>query len=260
MFEFENFAPISREMSTMSKKTRKSRSLKSSSVNAKVEKFDAAVLRFVKTKPSEAKLVRFIQDEWLRKTKSVLPTKTAVKIAKKMSHLTAAKHFKMGKTRKQRGGAGYALMGAPLSAPAMGPGNPAVPVLNRMPTDINTEAMFGSSSPVAYYSAAQARGCGAGEFDGYGPGASMGSNEVPKTRSRSRKQRGGAAYTIPASQPMSVIPQEIIRTTMGQHNPVYSTGNPVIPGFKMTYSPLAGTLDDSAQRITSSLPLVWKQT
>ena len=212
MFEFENFAPISREMSTMSKKhTRKARSLKSSSVNAKVEKFDAAVLRFVKTKPSEAKLVRFIQDEWLRKTKSVLPAKTAVKIAKKMSHLTAAKHFKMGKTRKQRGGAGYALMGAPLSAPAMGPGNPAVPVLTRMPTDITTDAMFGSSSPVAYYSAAQARGCGAGEFDGYGPGASMGSNEVPKTR---RRQRGGAAYTIPASQPMSVIPQEIIRTTI----------------------------------------------
>ena len=253
-------------MSTQSqRKKQRSRSLKSSSVNAKVEKFDAAVLRFVKrSKPSEDKLVRFIQDEWLRKTKSVLPAKTAKKIAQRMNHLVVAKHFKMGKTRKQRGGSSYALMGAPLVGASLGPGNPAMPVLNRMPTDITTEAAFGAASPVSYFSAAQSRGCGAGEFAAFGPTAGMGSNEVPSssgghTRSR-RRQRGGAAFTIPASQPMSVIPQESIRTMTGQMNPIYSTGNPVVPGFKMMYTPLAGNLDDSAERITSALPLVWKTT
>ena len=251
-------------MSTQShRKKQRSRSLKSSSVNAKVEKFDAAVLRFVKrSKPSEDKLVRFIQDEWLRKTKSVLPAKTAKKIAQRMSHVVAAKHFKTGgktrKNRKEQKG-GYALMGAPLVGSTLGPGNPAIPVLNRMPTDITTEAAFGAASPVSYFTAAQSRGCGAGEFAAFGPTAGMGSNEVPSAKSR-RRQRGGAAFTIPASQPMSVIPQEAIRTMTGQNNPIYSTANPVVPGFKMMYTPLAGTLDNSAERITTSLPMVWKTT
>jgi hypothetical protein len=55
-------------------------SLKSNSVNAKVTKFDTAVLRFVKrSNPSPAKLTAFIQDEWLKKTKSFLPASTAGK-------------------------------------------------------------------------------------------------------------------------------------------------------------------------------------
>ena len=231
-------------------------SLKSNSVNAKVTKFDTAVLRHIRrSNPAPEKLVAFIQDEWLKKTKSYLPTTTAKKIAKRFSHLQTSTHVKVGsKTRKkQRGGAG--LVGSPLTD-AFGPGGLA-PVLLKMPADITQSSQFAASSPVSYYSIAQDRGIPVGGWDGYGPKPGMGDNTV--SRSRTRKQRGGAAFSLPGSVPMN-LSQMGINTSLGMRNPVMSTGNPVIPAFTQTYVPLKGGIDNEAMVIKSQLPLVWKTT
>ena len=245
-------------MATEKVSKRKSRgSLKSNSVNTKVTKFDTAVLRFFRrTNPSPEKLVAFIQDEWLKKTKSYLPATTAKKIAKRFTHLQTSTHMKMGKTRKnrkQQGGA--ALVGSPLTD-AFGPGSLA-PALLKMPADVTVSSQFAAASPISYYSIAQDRGIPANGWEGYGPKPGMGDNTV--SRSRTRKQRGGAAYSLPGSVPMN-LSEMAINTAVGVRNPVMSTGNPVIPGFSPTYVPLKGEIDNSAMRITSALPLVWKTT
>lgn len=246
-------------MATEKVSKRKSRgSLKSNSVNTKVTKFDTAVLRFLRrTNPTPEKLVAFIQDEWLNKTKSYLPASTAKKIAKRFSHLQTSMHVKMGsktrKNRKQQGGA--ALLGSPLTD-AFGPGS-LTPALLKMPADVTVSSQFAASSPISYYSIAQDRGIPANGWEGYGPKPGMGDNTV--SRSRSRKQRGGAAYSLPGSVPMN-LSEMGINTALGVRNPVYSTGNPVVPGFAPTYTPLKGEIDNSAMRITSALPLVWKTT
>ena len=235
-------------MSTPTHKKRNNKTLKASSVSTKITKFDTAVLRFLKKKkPSEAKLVDFVQDEWLKQTKSYLSASTAKKIAKRLMQVHAITHYKpVNSTRKQRGG--YALTGAPLSG-FTGPGNPALPVLFSRPADI-TNASF---NPMPYWSIAQDRGCGS-DFAGVGPGPTMGSNRV--SRARSRRQRGGAAFSIPASQPMNF---EMLgaNTLIGVRNPVMSVGNPVIPGFTSTYVPLRGFDTPQAEVITKQLPLVW---
>ena len=234
---------------------RKSRgSLKSNSVNAKVTKFDTAVLRHIRrSNPAPEKLVAFIQDEWLKKTKSYLPATTAKKIAKRFNHLQSSTHVKVGgKTRKQRGGGCAPLVGAPLTD-AFGPGSLA-PALLKMPADITQSSQFAAASPVSYFSIAQDRGIPAGGWDGYGPKAGMGDNKVGRTR---RRQRGGAAFSIPGSVPMNLAEMGI-NTAIGVRNPIMSTGNPVNPGFAPTYVPLKGGIDNSAMQITSQLPLVWK--
>ena len=237
---------------------RKSRgSLKSNSVNAKVTKFDTAVLRHIRrSNPAPEKLVAFIQDEWLKKTKSYLPATTAKKIAKRFAHLQSSTHVKVGnktrKQKKQRGGAH--LVGAPLTD-AFGPGGLG-PVLLKMPADITQSSQFAAASPVSYFSIAQDRGIPAGGWDGYGPKPGMGDNTVARSR---RRQRGGAAYSLPGSVPMNLAEMGI-NTSIGVRNPVISTGNPVIPGFTQTYVPLKGDIDNSSMRITSQLPLVWKTT
>jgi len=240
-------------MATEKVSKRKSRgSLKSNSVNTKVTKFDTAVLRFLRrTNPTPEKLVAFIQDEWLNKTKSYLPASTAKKIAKRFAHLQMSS--KTRKNRKQQGGA--ALVGSPLTD-AFGPGS-LTPALLKMPADVTVSSQFAASSPVSYYSIAQDRGIPANGWEGYGPKPGMGDNTV--SRSRTRKQRGGAAYSLPGSVPMN-LSEMGINTALGVRNPVFSTGNPVIPGFAQTYVPLKGELDNSAMRITSALPLVWKPT
>jgi len=240
-------------MATEKVSKRKSRgSLKSNSVNTKVTKFDTAVLRFLRrTNPTPEKLVAFIQDEWLNKTKSYLPASTAKKIAKRFAHLQTSS--KTRKNRKQQGGA--ALVGSPLTD-AFGPGS-LTPALLKMPADVTVSSQFAASSPVSYYSIAQDRGIPASGWEGYGPKPGMGDNTV--SRSRTRKQRGGAAYSLPGSVPMN-LSEMGINTALGVRNPVFSTGNPVIPGFAQTYVPLKGELDNSAMRITSALPLVWKPT
>jgi len=237
---------------------RKSRgSLKSNSVNAKVTKFDTAVLRHIRrSNPAPEKLVAFIQDEWLKKTKSYLPATTAKKIAKRFAHLQSSTHVKVGgktrKQQKQRGGG--PLVGAPLTD-AFGPGSLA-PALLKMPADITQSSQFAAASPVSYFSIAQDRGIPAGGWDGYGPKAGMGDNKVGRTR---RRQRGGAAFSIPGSVPMNLAEMGI-NTAIGVRNPIMSTGNPVVPGFAPTYVPLKGGIDNSAMQITSQLPLVWKTT
>jgi hypothetical protein len=237
---------------------RKSRgSLKSNSVNAKVTKFDTAVLRHIRrSNPAPEKLVAFIQDEWLKKTKSYLPATTAKKIAKRFAHLQTSTHVKVGgktrKQKKQRGGA--ALVGAPLTD-TFGPGSLA-PTLLKMPADITQSSQFAASSPVSYFSIAQDRGIPAGGWEGYGPKPGMGDNTVARSR---RRQRGGAAFSIPGSVPMNLAEMGI-NTSIGVRNPIMSTGNPVIPGFSQTYVPLKGTIDNSAAQITGQLPLVWKTT
>jgi len=237
---------------------RKSRgSLKSNSVNAKVTKFDTAVLRHIRrSNPAPEKLVAFIQDEWLKKTKSYLPATTAKKIAKRFAHLQTSTHVKVGgktrKQKKQRGGA--ALVGAPLTD-TFGPGSLA-PTLLKMPADITQSSQFAAASPVSYFSIAQDRGIPGGGWDGYGPKPGMGDNTVARSR---RRQRGGAAYSLPGSVPMNLAEMGI-NTSIGVRNPIMSTGNPVIPGFSQTYVPLKGTIDNSAAQITGQLPLVWKTT
>lgn len=236
---------------------RKSRgSLKSNSVNAKVTKFDTAVLRHIRrSNPAPEKLVAFIQDEWLKKTKSYLPATTAKKIAKRFAHLQTSTHVKVGaKTRKQKQRGGAALMGAPLTD-TFGPGSLA-PTLLKMPADITQSSQFAAASPVSYFSIAQDRGIPAGGWEGYGPKPGMGDNTVARTR---RRQRGGAAFTIPGSVPMNLAEMGI-NTSIGIINPKISTGNPTIPGFVQTYVPLKGDIDNSAMQITSQLPLVWKTT
>jgi len=237
---------------------RKSRSsLKSNSVNAKVTKFDTAVLRHIRrSNPAPEKLVAFIQDEWLKKTKSYLPATTAKKIAKRFSHLQTSTHVKVGsktrKQKKQRGGA--ALVGTPLTD-TFGPGSLA-PTLLKMPADITQSSQFAAASPVSYFSIAQDRGIPAGGWNGYGPKAGMGDNTVARSR---RRQRGGAAFSIPGSVPMNLAEMGI-NTSIGIPNPKMSTSNPVIPGFNQTYVPLKGDIDNSSMQITSQLPLVWKTT
>jgi hypothetical protein len=237
---------------------RKSRgSLKSNSVNAKVTKFDTAVLRHIRrSNPAPEKLVAFIQDEWLKKTKSYLPATTAKKIAKRFAHLQTSTHVKVGgktrKQQKQRGGA--ALVGAPLTD-TFGPGGLA-PVLLKMPADITQSSQFAAASPVSYFNIAQDRGIPAGGWEGYGPKPGMGDNTVARSR---RRQRGGAAFSIPGSVPMNLAEMGI-NTSIGIINPKMSTSNPVIPGFVQTYVPLKGDIDNSAMQITGQLPLVWKTT
>jgi len=242
---------------TTEKASKKHRgSLKSNSVNAKVTKFDTAVLRFVKrSNPNPAKLTAFIQDEWLKKTKSYLPASTAVKIAKRFAHLQASTHVKMGKkTRKvQKGGA---LAMSPLGD-AFGPGSLA-PVLLRAPADITQSSQFAAASPVSYYTIAQDRGIPADGWAGYGPKPGMGDNKVSRRRTR-RRQSGGAAFSLPGSVPMSTA-ELGINTAIGVTNPRFSTGNTTVHGFDLTYTPLKGGIDNSSQSITSQLPLVWKTT
>ena len=234
---------------------RRQGSLKSNSVNAKVTKFDTAVLRFVKrSNPTHQKLTAFIQDEWLKKTKSYLPASTAAKVAKRFAHLQATMRVKgTRKQQKQRGGS---LSMSPLDA-AFGPGSLA-PAMLKMPTDVTVSSQFAAASPVSYYTIAQDRGIPVDGWAGYGPKPGMGDNKVSRRRTR-RRQSGGAAITIPGSVPMSTA-ERGINTAFGVQNPVYSTGNPVVPGFKQMYQPLAGGIDNSAHTITSALPLVWKST
>jgi len=247
-------------------------SLKSNSVNAKVTKFDTAVLRFVKrSNPSPAKLTAFIQDEWLKKTKSFLPASTAAKIAKRFAHLQASTHVKMGKTRKNKKQNGGALAFSPVGD-AYGPGSLA-PVMLKMPADITQSSQFAAASPVSYYTIAQDRGIPADGWAGYGPKPGMGDNKVNR-RSSQRRQRGGssnrldkqrqsqiggAAFSLPGSVPMSTA-ELGINTSLGVTNPRFSTGNPTIPGFNLEYSEMKVPIDNSAQGITSQLPLVWKTT
>ena len=233
-------------------------SLKSNSVNAKVTKFDTAVLRYVKrSNPSPAKLTAFIQDEWLKKTKSYLPASTAAKIAKRFAHLQASTHVKMGrKTRKAQKGGGDKLAFSPLGS-AYGPGSLA-PVMLKMPADITVSSQFAAASPVEYFSIAQDRGIPADGWAGYGPKPGMGDNKVNRRRSQ-RRQRGGAAYSLPGSVPMN-ISELGINTTLGVKNPGYASSNPTMPAFGYAYSPLTTPLDNSSQRITGQLPLVWNTT
>ena len=233
-------------------------SLKSNSVNVKVTKFDTAVLRYVKrSNPSPAKLTAFIQDEWLKKTKSYLPASTAAKIAKRFAHLQASTHVKMGrKTRKAQKGGGGMLASCPLES-AYGPGSLA-PVMLKMPADITVSSQFAAASPVGNFSIAQDRGIPADGWADYGPKPGMGDNKTNRRRSQ-RRQRGGAANGFPSSSPMSTA-QLGINTSLGVKNPVFSTGNPTIPAFGYAYSPLTTPLDNSSQRITGQLPLVWKTT
>jgi hypothetical protein len=84
----------------------------------------------------------------------------------------------------------------------------------------------------------------------------MGDNTVARSRKR---QRGGAAFSLPGSVPMN-LSQMGINTSLGMRNPVMSTGNPVIPAFTQTYVPLKGGIDNEAMVIKSQLPLVWKTT
>ena len=233
-------------------------SLKSNSVNVKVTKFDTAVLRFVKrSNPSPAKLTAFIQDEWLKKTKSFLPASTAGKIAKRFAHLQASTHVKMGgKTRKNRKQSGGALAFSPVGD-AYGPGSLA-PVMLKMPVDITQSSQFAAASPVSYYTIAQDRGVPADGWAGYGPKPGMGDNKVGRRRSQ-RRQRGGAAFSLPGSVPMSTA-ELGINTSLGVTNPRFSTGNPTIHGFGLAYSEMKVPIDNSAQGITSQLPLVWKTT
>ena len=243
---------------TTEKVSKKQRgSLKSNSVNAKVTKFDTAVLRFVKrSNPSPAKLTAFIQDEWLKKTKSYLPASTATKIAKRFAHLQASTHVKTGgKTRKaQKGGAALAF--SPLGE-TFGPGSLA-PVMLKMPADITQSSQFAAASPVSYYTIAQDRGIPADGWAGYGPKPGMGDNKVSRRRTQ-RRQRGGAAFSLPGSVPMSTA-ELGIHTAIGVTNPRFSTGNPTIPGFNLAYNEMKVPIDNSAQGITSQLPLVWKTT
>jgi hypothetical protein len=236
-------------------------SLKSNSVNAKVTKFDTAVLRFVKrSNPSPAKLTAFIQDEWLKKTKSFLPASTAGKIAKRFAHLQASTHVKMGKTRKNRKQSGGALAFSPIGD-AFGPGSLA-PVMLKMPADITQSSQFAAASPVSYYTIAQDRGVPADGWAGYGPKPGMGDNKVGRRRSQRRQRQsqiGGAAFSLPGSVPMSTA-ELGINTSLGVTNPRFSTGNPTIPGFGLAYSEMKVPIDNSAQGITSQLPLVWKTT
>jgi hypothetical protein len=235
---------------------RKSRgSLKSNSVNAKVTKFDTAVLRYVKrSNPSQQQLVSFVQNEWLKKTRSFLPVSTAAKVAKRFAHLQAGMRVK-GTRKQQRGGsqptAGQRGGAGPLAfspvGDAFGPGS-LTPAALKMPAEM--------TNPISYYSIAQDRGIPAGGWDGYGPKAGMGDNKVGRTR---RRQRGGAAFSIPGSVPMNLAEMGI-NTAIGVRNPIMSTGNPTIPGFAPTYVPLKGGIDNSAMQITSQLPLVWKTT
>jgi hypothetical protein len=125
-----------------------------------------------------------------------------------------------------------------------------------MPADITQSSQFAAASPVSYFSIAQDRGIPAGGWEGYGPKPGMGDNTVARTR---RRQRGGAAFTIPGSVPMNLAEMGI-NTSIGIINPKISTGNPTIPGFVQTYVPLKGDIDNSAMQITSQLPLVWKTT
>ena len=233
-------------------------SLKSNSVNAKVTKFDTAVLRYVKrSNPSPAKLTAFIQDEWLKKTKSYLPASTAAKIAKRFAHLQASTHVKMGrKTRKAQKGGGDKLAFSPLES-AYGPGSLA-PVMLKMPADITVSSQFAAASPVGNFSIAQDRGIPADGWAGFGPKPGMGDNKANRRRSQ-RRQRGGAALSLNGSVPMSTA-ELGINTAIGVTNPRFSTGNPTIPAFGYAYSPLTTPLDNSSQRITGQLPLVWKTT
>jgi len=242
-------------MATEKVKHRRQGSLKSNSVNAKVTKFDTAVLRFVKrSNPDHQKLVAFVQNEWLKKTKSYLPASTAAKIAKRFAHLQSTMRVKGTRKQKQRGGAGPLAVSS-LDA-AFGPGSLAAQTL-RMPVDNSTNPQFGASSPVSYFSIAQDRGIPANGWAGYGPKPGMGDNMV--SRRRTRKQRGGAAMSLPGSVPMSTA-ELGINTVLGVQNPVYAISNPVVPGFRQMYTPLAGQINNSATTITSALPLVWKTT
>lgn len=244
-------------MATEKVSKRRSRgSLKSNSVNAKVTKFDTAVLRYVKrSNPSQHQLVSFVQNEWLKKTKSFLPASTAAKVAKRFVHLQSTMSVKgTRKQKKQRGGAGP-LAFSPVGD-AFGPGSLAAQPL-RLPVDNSTNPNFAAASPISYYSIAQDRGIPADGWAGYGPKPGMGDNKV--SRRRSRKQRGGAALSLPGSVPMSTA-ELGINTTFGVQNPAYSTGNPVVPGFRQMYTPLAGGINNSYAQITSALPLVWKTT
>jgi hypothetical protein len=243
-------------MATEKVKHRRSGSLKSNSVNAKVTKFDTAVLRFVKrSNPDQAKLVSFIQNEWLKKTKSYLPASTAAKVAKRFAHLQLTMRVKGTRKQKQRGGAGP-LASSPFDA-AFGPGSLAAQPL-RMPADNSINPQFGASSPVSYFTIAQDRGIPADGWAGYGPKPGMGDNTVSRRRTR-KHQRGGAALSLPGSVPMSTA-ELGINTVFGVKNPVFSSGNPVVPGFKQMYTPLNGSVDTSTAQITSALPLVWKTT
>lgn len=260
-------------MATEKVSKRRSRgSLKSNSVNAKVTKFDTAVLRYVKrSNPSQHQLVSFVQNEWLKKTKSFLPASTAAKVAKRFAHLQSTMSVKGTRKQKQqragqRGGsqptAGQRGGSQPLAfspvSDAFGPGSLAAQPL-RLPVDNSTNPHFGAASPISYYSIAQDRGVPADGWAGYGPKAGMGDNKVSRHRSRTRKQRGGAALSLPGSVPMSTA-ELGINTTFGVQNPPYSTGNPVVPGFRQMYTPLAGGINNSYAQITSALPLVWKTT
>jgi len=258
-------------MATEKVSKRRSRgSLKSNSVNAKVTKFDTAVLRYVKrSNPSQHQLVSFVQNEWLKKTKSFLPASTAAKVAKRFAHLQSTMSVKgTRKQKQQRGGqrggsqptAGQRGGAGPLAfspvGDAFGPGSLAAQPL-RLPVDNSTNPQFGTASPVSYYSIAQDRGIPADGWAGYGPKAGMGDNKV--SRRRARKQRGGAALSLPGSVPMSTA-ELGINTVFGVQNPAYSASSPVTPGFRQMYTPLAGGINNSYAQITSALPLVWKTT
>ena len=244
-------------MATEKVSKRRSRgSLKSNSVNAKVTKFDTAVLRYVKrSNPSQQQLVSFVQNEWLKKTRSFLPVSTAAKVAKRFAHLQAGMRVK-GTRKQQRGGsqptAGQRGGAGPLAfspvGDAFGPGS-LTPAALKMPAEM--------TNPISYYSIAQDRGIPADGWAGYGPKPGMGDNKV--SRRRTRKQRGGASFSLPGSVPMSTA-ELGINTVTGASNPRFSTGNPTIPGFDQKFTPLAGGITASATPISSALPLVWKTT
>lgn len=245
--------------SVTAKRSKRTGSLKASSVNDRVAKFDAAVLKYLKkSHPSESQLVHVVQDEWQKKTKSHLPHTTAKKIAKRLlniyqsSKITGGKR-KTSKRESQRGGM------APLTDAYALPGSPHGTTLLKLPDDNSTSAFFAAGSPVSYYQIAQDRGAGTDAFAGLKPGPMMGSNNVARSRGRSRKQRGGAAFSIPSSVPANIQTLSV-NNVLGISSPISATGNPVVPGFSQMFNPMKTQIDDSAMRVTSSLPLVWKTT
>jgi hypothetical protein len=227
-------------------------------VNDRVAKFDAAVLNYLKkSHPSESQLVHVVQDEWQKKTKSHLPLSTAKKIAKRLLHVYQSSKVggkrKTSKRDSQRGGMAHLTDAYAL------PGSPHGTTLLKLPDDNSTSAFFAAGSPVSYYQIAQDRGAGTDAFAGLKPSPMMGSNAVARSRGRTRKQRGGAAFSIPSSVPANIQTLSV-NNALGLSSPVSATGNPVVPGFSLMYSPMKTQIDDSAMRVTSALPLVWKTT
>jgi hypothetical protein len=232
-------------------------SIKSSSVSARVSKFDDAVMKYIKrNRPSEKQLLAFVQDEWQSKTHSHLPTTTAKKVAKRFMNISAVGKFrKTSKTRKQRGG--MASLDSAYGALAL-PGAPLGTTLLRVPDDITTSSVFAASSPVSYYQIAQDRSAGTDSYVGLKPGPGMGSNAVSARTRRRGRQGGGGSYSMPSSV-APTLAQSSVGLLLGQQAPIRAAPNPVVPGFESQYTAMKPHISD-AHRIDNQLGLVWKTT